>query len=201
MVRARYAFSPALPALAFFALLPGCSKSAAEPDKAPEPAASTAVVSPLSWDKPASWTTLPAPPSGPKKASYRINQVGNDKEESQLDVFFLGTGSKGDPEKNFKEWFDQFDGDAASTAKRESFEVHGMKVETVEVQGTYKVALGPPVGPKKQAAVAMVKNNFRLVGAVVKTPDRGNWFFKLTGPDETVQSARSAFRSLLESTR
>jgi len=201
MVRARSAFSPALPALALSLLLPCCSKSPAEPDKAPDPAASTPAVSPLLWDKPPSWTTLPAPPSGPKKASYQINHVGNDKEESSLDVFFFGTGSKGDPDKNFKEWFDQFDGDVASTAKRESFDVHGIKVETVEVQGTYKVALGPPVGPQKKASVAMVKKDFRMIGAVVKTPDRGNWFFKLTGPDETVQSARSVFRGLLESIR
>src|SRR5689334_16162245 len=103
-----------LPALVLSLLLLSCSKSPAEPDKAPDPAASTPAVSPLVWDKPATWTTLPAPPSGPKKASYRINQVGNDKEESQVDVFFLGTGSKGDSEKVFKEWFDQFDGDVAA---------------------------------------------------------------------------------------
>jgi len=190
----------ALP-LALCAVLPSCSKAPAEPDNAPDPASTASAVSPLVWDKPATWTTLPAPPSGPKKASYRINQVGNDKEESSLEVFFFGTGGKGDPEKNFKEWFDQFDGDVGSQAKRESFEAHGLPVETVEVRGTYKIALGPPVGPQKKPAASMVKKDFRMIAAVVKTPDRGNWFFKLTGPDETVQSARSALRGLLESAR
>jgi hypothetical protein len=36
---------------------------------------------------------------------------------------------------------------------------------------------------------------------VVRTKDRGNWFFKLVGPDETVQAARSAFRRMVESAR
>jgi hypothetical protein len=45
----------------------------------------------------------------------------------------------------------------------------------------------------------MVKNKWRLYGAVVRTADRGNWFFKLTGPDESVQSGKSQFRALLDS--
>jgi len=164
-------------------------------------AAPTPAVAPLLWDAPGSWTRLQAPPNGPKKASYRVDKVGNDKEEAELNVFFLGTGSKGDPGPVFKEWMSQFDGDVATLAQREHFEVRGFKVETVEVSGTFKIALTPPAKGRKQAPVSMVKNNWRLHGAVVKTPDRGNWFFKLTGPDESVQSARSAFRSLLETLR
>lgn len=201
MVCARLFTLSALPALALSVLAAGCSKSPTEPDQAPDRAAVTPAVSPLLWDKPATWTTMPAPPTGATKAVYKVPQVGNDKEEAQLDVLFFGTGNKGDPEQNFKEWFGQFDGDVASTAKRETFESHGMKIETVEVAGTYKIALGPPVGPRKQSAMQMVKKDFRLLGAVVKTPDRGNWFFKLAGPDESVQSARSAFRGMLESAR
>jgi hypothetical protein len=195
------AAQPLLVALALAALLPACSRSPAEPDNGPAPASSTPAVDPLRWDKPATWTTLPAPPTGPKKASYRIDKVGNDKEDAELNVYFFGTGDKGDPARNFKEWFAQFDGDVASTAQRESFSAHGLPVETVEVKGTYKFPLGPPVGPGKKAAVQMVKNDWRLCGAVVRTTDRGNWFFKLTGPDETVQSVRSALRGLLESAR
>ncbi|APR75575.1 Hypothetical protein A7982_00921 [Minicystis rosea] len=155
----------------------------------------------MQYDTPGSWTKLQSPPSGPKKASYRIEKVGNDKEEAELNVFFFGTGSKGDPAPNFKEWFSQFDGDAGASAKREELEIRGFKIETVETAGTYKIALTPPVKGRKQPPVAMVKNNYRLYGAVVKTKDRGNWFFKMTGPDETVQSAKSAFRAMLETLR
>src|SRR5207249_3925644 len=82
----------------------GCSKAVDEPT-APRPAASAAAVAPLAWDAPGSWTKLQAPPSGPKKVSYRIDKVGNDKEEAEMNVFFFGTGAKGDPAPTFKEWF------------------------------------------------------------------------------------------------
>jgi hypothetical protein len=190
-----------LSALALAALLGACSRSPAEPDNAPSPASTTPAVAPLVWEKPAAWTTLPAPPTGPKKASYRIDKTGNDKEDAELNVYFFGTGDKGDPKKNLKEWFDFFDGNVGATGQRESFDVHGFPVETAEAMGTYKFPIGPPVGPGGKAPMQMVKERWRLYVAVVRAPDRGNWFFKLTGPDETVQSARATLRGMLESVR
>jgi hypothetical protein len=132
---------------------------------------------------------------------YRIARTGNDKEDAEVNVFFLGTGARGDPAANFQEWFAQFDGDVGARAAREQLEVKGFKVETVEVSGTYKVALTPPDRKHKKSPVQQVKSDYRLYGAVVKTADRGNWFFKITGPNETVQAAKSAFRGLLETLR
>jgi hypothetical protein len=184
------------------ALLAACSKAPAEPERAPaDTSEPTPAIAPLGWDAPGSWTKLPSPPSGPKKAVYRIEKVGNDKEEAEMNVFFLGTGSKGDPGAVFKEWFKQFDGDVGATAKREQLEIKGFQIETVEVSGTYKISLAPPKRGSKRSPVEMVKNGWRMHGAVVKTKDRGNWFFKITGPDETVQAARSAFRAMLETLR
>lgn len=185
--------------LATLLATPSCSKTPAEPDPPPPTVTSAPAVKPLSWTVPGAWTTLDAPRSGPTKAIYRTTKAGDDKEEAQVEVHFHGTGAAGDPEKRFKEWFDQFDGDVGKDAVRERFKAGTLDVETVEVSGTYKIALGPPVGPKKQAPMQMVKQNFRLLGAVVKTPDRGNWFFKLAGPDDTVKAARDAFRGMLES--
>lgn len=144
---------------------------------------------------------LNGPTSGARKGGYNVPHSGNDKEDPEVSILFYGTGALGDPEKNFSEWFAEFDGDVGKSAKRESFEVHGWKVETVEVAGTYKVALGPKIGPKKKAPMQMVKEGWRLLGAVIKTPDRGNWFIKLVGPEDTVQSARSGLRSMIESVK
>jgi hypothetical protein len=183
--------------------LAACNKAPAEPDRpasaSSEPPAPT--VPPLQFDAPGIWTKLPTPPTGPKKATYRIDKVGNDKEEAEMTVSFFGTGSKGDPAVNFKEWADQFDGNAGAGAAREQSEVHGFKVETIEIKGTYKISLTPPSKSHKRSPVQMVKNDWRLYGAVVKTTDRGNWFFKIVGPDETVQSAKSAFKGMLETMR
>jgi hypothetical protein len=194
---------PALAAAALLALLAApsaCSRAPSEPEQAQPAPASAPAVAPLQWDVPGGWTTLDVARAGERRAAYKVPRAANDKEDAEVHVLFHGTGSQGDVEKNFRAWFAQFDGDAASAAKREVFEVRGMQVEMVEVSGTYKVALGPPRGQKK-SPVEMVKKGHRLLGAAVKTADRGNWFFKMTGPDETVQSARSAMRSLLESAR
>ncbi|WP_437719765.1 hypothetical protein [Sorangium sp. So ce861] len=177
-----------------------CSRTAAEPE--PPPAASGApVAAPLAWDAPGSWAALEAPRAGPRKALYKVPRAADDKDDAEVQVLSFGLGSKGDVEANFREWFAQFDGDVVAKARRESFEVRGMRVELVEVAGTYKIPLGPQGGARRRAPVEMVKDGYRLVGAAVRTPDRGNWFFRMVGPDETVQSARSGLRSLLESAR
>ncbi|HSN96889.1 MAG TPA: hypothetical protein VLS89_01280 [Candidatus Nanopelagicales bacterium] len=182
-------------------LLPACSRAPAEPDPGPVSSASAPRVPPLQWDVPGSWTALDVPRGGPSRAAYKVPRAANDKEDVEVHVLFRGTGSQGDVDENLRSWLQQFDGDVASTAKRESFTVRGMPVDLLEVAGTYRVALTPPSSRTKKSPVEMVKKDHRMIAAVVRTGDRGNWFFKMTGPDETVQSARSALRTLLESVR
>ncbi len=45
----------------------------------------------------------------------------------------------------------------------------------------------------------MVKKDFRMVGAFVKSPKKGNWFFRLVGPDQTVLAAKDAFLQMIKS--
>lgn len=158
-------------------------------------------MTPLAWDVPGTWTVVGEGRSGSKKAAYKVPKAGNDKEEAEMVVFFYGTGSQGDVEKRFSEWFSEFDGNVGAESKRESFEVRGLKAELVDTKGTYKIALGPKIGPNKKAPMQMVKQDWRILGGVVRTPDRGNWFFKLVGPNDTVEAARSGFRAVLESAR
>jgi hypothetical protein len=157
-------------------------------------------VPPLRWDAPGAWAKLDAPPYGDTKAAYRV-EAGARGDDAEVTVFFHGTGAKGDPAASFKEWFAQFDGDVGASAAREQLHAGALAVETVEVSGTYKIGLTPAPRGRKESPMQMVKKGWRLYGAVVKTPDRGNWFFKLVGPDEMVQRERSAFRAMLESAR
>lgn len=190
--------------LAALVTLAACNKAPSEPD-APAPAEASAnapgpAVPPLHWDAPGAWAKLDVPPYGDKKAAYRV-EAGPGTDDAEATVFFHGTGAKGDPTASFKEWFSRFDGDVGASAARERFRAGGLAVETVEVSGTYKIALAPTPRGRKEPPMQMVKKGFRLYGAVVKTPDRGNWFFELVGPDELVQRARPAFRAMLESAR
>jgi hypothetical protein len=63
---------------------------------------------------------------------------------------------------------------------------------TVEVHGTYKGGMTMTAEPAKPVPGSM------LLGAVAQGPD-ANWFFKLTGPEATVQGQRAAFDSLVKS--
>ena len=77
--------------------------------------------------------------------------------------------------------------------KTEDIDVRGIPVTTVEVKGTYSGGM-PMGGPSQQL------EGYMLLGAVARGPD-ANWFFKLTGPEETVELERAAFQSLLDSLR
>jgi len=187
--------SPALLA-ALVLVLAACAKAPAEPD-APASAAPAPQVAPLAWDAPGTWAKVDVPSGGSEKARYRVEGAA----DAEVHVFFFGTGSKGDPAQVFKGWFAQFDGDVGSVASHEKIKAGALDVETVEVRGTYKIALAPTPRGRKEAPVSMVKKDYRLAGAVVRTADRGNWFFQMVGPDDVVQAARPAFRRMLESAR
>lgn len=175
-----------------------CSEPPPEPAPATQRSAEPGI-EPLKWTAPGAWSLSESATSGPRRAAYKVPKQGNDTEDGELLVLFFGTGANGDRDKQWDEWFSQFDGDAKAEAKRETFEVKGMTVETFEHAGTYKLNMGPQRPGMKKSPVQMVKKDFRMFGAVVKTKGRGNWFFRLVGPNETVLASKSAFRSMLES--
>lgn len=162
-------------------------------------AAPTPAVAPLVYEVPGTWTKLGESQVKNKRAGFKIPKAGADTEEAELTVFFFGTGSLGDPDKAFKEWLDQFD--AGAQVSKRTLDSPAGKVDVVEVAGTYKVPLGPAVGPKKKSPMQMVKEKWRLYGAVVRTKERGNWFFKLVGPNDTVQAAQSGMDAMLQAAK
>jgi hypothetical protein len=190
---------PLVSALA--AAVPACRDKPQEIETPALTAAQAPAVAPLIYELPGTWTKLGETQVGSKRAGYKVPKAGADTEDAELTVFFFGTGSQGDQEKNFKEWFEAFDADAAPTAAKKSFDSPAGKVDAMEAMGTYKVPLGPALGPKKKSPMQMVKDKWRLYAAVVHTKDRGNWFFKLVGPDETVQTSKSALEAALQAAK
>ena len=130
-----------------------------------------------------------------RRAQYRVPGKAGDGE---CTVFYFGPGQGGDPMQNAERWAEQFtlaDGTPArSTMKTSEVAVGGLKIFMVEVAGTYKG------GMTMTAAPAVPKPGYRLLGAVAPGPD-ANWYFKLTGPDETVSEQRNAFTSMVKSSR
>lgn len=184
-------------ALALFS----CSDQPSEPT--PEARSSSGSASDetpkIAWEVPPSWTLTESTEQGPRRAGYAVPRVGNDTEDAELLVLFFGTGKGSARDDQWSSWLEQFDGNAKQDAVRAAFEVPAGAVETFEHVGNYKLNMGPQKKGMKRSPVQVVKKNFRMLGAFMKTKDRGNWFFRLVGPDETVKAMKEPFTDMLRS--
>jgi hypothetical protein len=139
------------------------------------------------WAVPAPWSLAGA--RSMRVATYSIPAAGS-AEAGECGVFFFGTGQGGSVEDNFSRWAGQFEG--ASAPKKGVRTINGLKVHTIELNGTYL----SPGGPMMQSQGK--KSGWRLSGAIVEAPD-GLVFFKCTGPAATVEKAAKEFEGLLKS--
>jgi hypothetical protein len=142
------------------------------------------------WNDPPGWSRT-TPSSAMRKASYKVRHAPKDAEDVEVAVFYFG-GEGGGTEANIQRWIGQFSGAKPGDTKRTERTINSMKQTVVEVEGTY--GSGMPGGE------ATPKTGFRLLGAVVETP-KGNYFFKMTGPKDSVAAARDAFFGMLDSVR
>jgi len=156
----------------------------------------------LVWSAPAGWNVTESSDTDARRTGYGVPKLGNDKEDAEILVLHFGKGPMGERDAQWDSWLGQFDGDAKSQAERKELKSEsGFAVETFEFLGNYKLNVGPQRPGMKKSPVQMVKKDFRMIGAVVKTPDRGNWFFRLVGPDETVKGAREPFLEMLKTVK
>lgn len=157
----------------------------------PVPAGAGTGSAALSWEAPGDWEEVP-PSSNMRRAQYRVPSAAGDAE---CVVFYFGPGQGGDAMSNAYRWADMFtqpDGSSSrEVLKTEPITVGDMAVLLIEVTGTY--GGGRPMGGGGQAKLGQM-----LLGAVAEGSD-ANWFFKLTGPQETVENQRGAFRAMLDS--
>ncbi len=136
---------------------------------------------------PAHWMSEP-PSSSMRLAQARIPGAGGD---GQLTVFYFGAGGGGGLESNLSRWIGQVELEPGSEPRRESFDAGGFRVTWIEVEGTLKPStMG--VGPTEP------QPGSRLLAAVVEGP-QGPWYFKATGPSETLEAERDAFLGMLGS--
>jgi hypothetical protein len=153
----------------------------------PAPAAAKPALKRLEWDDPKEWKRI-TPSSSMRAASYQIPPVAGDKEIAELNVFVLG----GDVDSNIQRWIDEFSGFDAKTLARSDRVVNDMNEAVVEIpKGKFSGGMG----------AGSESDNFGLLGGIVETPEGAKYFFKLTGPSETVKAARAPFYALLDSVR
>ena len=179
----------------FAAALSGCARKD-EPPPGPPPPNPIVVVPPepevptIVWKDPPSWKRVEGG-SAMRKASYKIKAAAGDPEDAEAAVYYFGRSSGGTTEANIQRWTSQFPDVPADNVKRVERQANGMKQTVIDVHGTYDAS-------SMTIKEASHKPNFRMLAAVVETP-AGSYFFKLTGPQKTVESARTAYFAMLDS--
>ena len=149
----------------------------------------------LRFSVPGEWPRVPAP-SDMRAAQFRVPcAAGHQGGDGELVLFFFGKGQGGSAEQNLDRWRSQFSQPGGTPSKDAGVvtirTVNGLKQTALDVSGTYKPA---PMG----GAGGAVKSEWRLLGAVIEGSS-GPWFWRLTGPEETVGAAKRQFEALLAS--
>lgn len=157
--------------------------SGAAPAGAAQGAASGAGIR---WDWPEGWQT--EPPANNMRLAQAV--IPSDAGAGDMVVFYFGPGGGGGTEANIERWIGQME--VEGEPEREEFSVgDGYEVTWVEISGTLKPStMGS--GPSEP------QPDSRLIGAIVEGPG-GPWFFKATGPAETLDAARDDIRAMVES--
>ncbi len=144
-------------------------------------------IGPLRWEAPENWRAV-KPASNMRLAEYHLPPA-SEAEPATLTVFHFGKGGGGSIQDNIDRWVGQFKeqtGEPEQTTRK----VNGLDVHLVEATGTFNA--GAMMGGGE------AQPGWRMHAAIVETP-AGNFFFKLTGPKETVSSHDKGFEAFVSS--
>jgi hypothetical protein len=146
----------------------------------------------LELTAPANWAKK-EPASRIVEVEFAVPPAKGDEAPGRLTAM----GAGGSIESNIDRWVGQFagDGGAAAKAKRDKATVSGADIEIVDLAGTYKDS---PAGPFAGGKTVM-RDNYRMLGAIIQTKDRGNYFLKLYGPKATIEENEKAFQDMVKS--
>ena len=131
------------------------------------------------------------PSSRMRHAQYLLPGQGGAAEDAELVVFYFGAGNAGSVEANLERWRGQMKGAEGDTEK---VTVNGMLVTTLDVSGSYAESMGPMM------QAGETKPNYRMIASIVESP-AGAYYFKLTGPGQTVAHWEPSFAQFVNSAK
>lgn len=143
----------------------------------------------IEFDLPATWEGQA--PGNPMRIAQAV--IPGPGGPGELAVFFFGPGGGGGVEANLERWAAQIESDASSPPRRQSYESGPLTVHLMSMEGTL-LPSSMGMGPSEPRPDSM------LLGAVVEGPG-GPWFFKATGPKETLAPETEAFEQMVRGIR
>jgi hypothetical protein len=143
----------------------------------------------LALTAPAGWKKV-QPKSRIIEAEFEIPAAKGDEIAGRLTAM----GAGGSIEDNISRWAGQFAGEGVKP-KVEKKTVGGSEVHVVDLAGTYKDSPGGPFAGGK----TVMREDYRMLGAIIVTKDAGNYFLKLYGPKATITENEKGFAALVDS--
>lgn len=146
-------------------------------------------VKPLELKVPVTWKDVKSS-SRMRAATVAIPPTKGDKEPAELAVFIFGAQSI---DQNIDRWVGQFkaDGRKSKITKGKRKADENKDYYMVELSGTFKKSIGPPIMQKTQDMPG-----YRMLGVLIPSKT-ALYVLKLTGPDKTVAAQAKAFRTAI----
>jgi hypothetical protein len=144
---------------------------------------------------PAGWKKVESS-SSMRLAEISMERVKGDTADAVMAVFhFPGTG--GDAASNILRWQNQMKGPngepGEKVAKTDTTRLYGITVITTDITGI-QLPSGMGMGPASEVP------DSRMIASVIET-GVGNWFFKVTGPKNTVAAHQEKYRNFLKAAK
>ena len=147
---------------------------------------------------PEAWVKVP--PKAKNIVQYEFSAPQLEEKDKDKAARITFTASGGTIEANISRWFDQFEQpDKSATkdkAKLEKFDADGQTIHWVDIPGTFKDTMG--AGPFAPSKAPTMRENYRMLGAIIETKKMGNHYVKITGPTETVEKLAEGFKKMLK---
>jgi hypothetical protein len=143
----------------------------------------------LDYTIPEGW--VPEPPINTMRLAQA--RVPGEAGDGEFALFYFGPGMGGGTEANIQRWLGQLQPEPGTEPERETYQQGGLTVHTVIGRGTLT-----PSPMTMQGGNPEPQPGSMLLGAVVEGPG-GPWFFKVTGPAETLETYREEFFEMVRS--
>lgn len=136
---------------------------------------------------PETWAQKPAANSL-RLAQFEIPKAEGDEEKSELVISSFG-GAGGGTQANIDRWIQQFQPKERNAKITTGTSPQGEYI-FVDITGTYKKPIGPPIAGKFEELP-----DARMLGVMISIKGKGIYFLKLAGPKKTVSAAAAALRT------
>lgn len=122
---------------------------------------------------------------------YHAPKVEGDPADARMTVMAAG----GTVKANIERWYGQFTqpdgGSTEEVATVKEKEIDGFDVTIVDISGTYKDQRGP-------FAPAKMREDYRMLGAIIPVREGAAIYFKMYGPKKTMDKHDEAFMKMIE---